>query len=148
MRLFLVLTATLLMSGCNWIGNVSGLNRDANKAIGAGCRQSGRSLETCYLKNPDADRAQVYAGWKEMNEYMAKNNLQTMAPPPEPPPAAKTAVADKKKKTDAGDAEVDKLMSVINAGKDSSLPVKAGSDEETLVVGGGESLPGSVVKTK
>ena len=147
MRLFLVLTLALLMSGCNWIGNVSGLNRDANKAIGAGCRQSGRSLETCYLKNPDADRAQVYAGWKEMNEYMAKNNLQTMAPPPEPPPAAATkAMAEKKKKADQGDAEVDKLMSVINASKDGVVPKP--SDEETLVVGGGETQPGSVVKTR
>lgn len=71
-----------LLSGCNWIGNLTGLTHDANKAIGAACRQTGRSLEECFLRNEDADKAQIYAGWREMNEYMVKNKLDTMAPPP------------------------------------------------------------------
>ena len=74
----------VLLSGCNWIGNLTGLTHDANKAIGAACRQTGRSLEECFLRNEDADKAQIYAGWREMNEYMVKNKLDTMAPPASP----------------------------------------------------------------
>lgn len=81
MRVFLL--ALPLVAGCNWIGNVTGLNDDANKAIGAACRQTGRSLEECFLRNPDAGQDQIYAGWREMNEYMVRNKLDTMAPPPE-----------------------------------------------------------------
>ena len=84
MRALLPLTCVILLGGCNWFGNVSGLNREANEAIGAGCRQTGRSLEECFLRHPEADRAQVYAGWRGMNEYMTKNNLTTMAPPADP----------------------------------------------------------------
>ena len=121
MRALIVLALPLATTGCNWIGNVSGLNRDANKAIGAGCRQTGRSLEECYQRNTDADRAQVYAGWKEMNEYMAKNQLPTLTPPPPPVPAADKAGAGKKPETlkparsEPLDPEVEKLMKVIEA---------------------------------
>lgn len=83
MRAFFCLPLLLALAGCNWIGNVSGLNKEANKAIGAACRQTGRSLEECFRRNPDADMAQIYAGWREMHEYMQKNRLDTMTPPPE-----------------------------------------------------------------
>ncbi len=86
MRAYLLLPALLLLGGCNWVMNVSGLAAEANKAVGAACRQTGRSLEACYARNPDADKAQIYAGWREMHEYMAKNKLETMDPPPEPAP--------------------------------------------------------------
>ena len=38
----------------------------------------------------DADKAQIYAGWREMHEYMVKQKLETIAPPPDPvaPPVA------------------------------------------------------------
>lgn len=93
MRAYLLLPALALLSGCNWVMNVSGLAAEANKAIGAACRQTGRSLETCYTRNPDADKAQIYAGWREMHEYMAKNKLETMEPPPEPLPELSAPVA-------------------------------------------------------
>ncbi len=71
----------VLLAGCNWVNNVSGLSKEAHKALGAACRQTGRSLEECFKRNPDADTAAIYAGWREMNEYMAKNKLETMEPP-------------------------------------------------------------------
>ncbi|OWY40005.1 hypothetical protein CEK28_04515 [Xenophilus sp. AP218F] len=83
MRTLALLLAALALTGCNWIGSVTGLTRDAHKAIGAACRQTGRSLEECYLRNPDADKAAIYAGWREMHEYMAKNKLETLEPPAE-----------------------------------------------------------------
>ncbi|MFN4236902.1 MAG: hypothetical protein ACK4FZ_06595 [Vogesella sp.] len=86
MRAYLLLPALALLTGCNWVMNVSGLAAESNKAIGASCRQTGRSLEECYNRNPDADKAQIFAGWREMHEYMTKNKLETVAPPPEPVP--------------------------------------------------------------
>lgn len=139
MRVFLPLTCAFVLSGCNWVGNVSGLNRDANEAIGAGCRQTGRSLEECYIRHPEADRAQVYSGWKGMSEYMTKNNLPLMAPPPDPVKTADSKDGGKDKSSskktndrpprgdppdpDAGrpDPELESVLRNINAGKPHSI---------------------------
>jgi len=83
-RVYFCLPLVVALGGCNWIGNVTGLSAGSNKALGAACRQTGRSLEECFMRNEDADKAQIYAGWREMNEYMAKNQLATMTPPPQP----------------------------------------------------------------
>ena len=45
------------------------------RAIGGGCRHSGRSLEDCYVLNPQVSKAAVFAGWREMNDYMVENKL-------------------------------------------------------------------------
>lgn len=93
MRALLLLPVVFALSGCNWFNHVTGLSKDADKAIGAACRQTGRSLEECYRRNPDADKAQVFAGWREMHEYMTKQHLPTMSPPPDPPPPPPPAPA-------------------------------------------------------
>ncbi|WP_028535744.1 hypothetical protein [Paludibacterium yongneupense] len=98
------LPVLLLLTSCNWIGNVTGLSKDANKAVGAACRQSGRSLEQCYLRNPEADKAQIYAGWREMHEYMTREHLQTMAPPPDPPPPTPEVASAPRGQAPAADA--------------------------------------------
>ena len=135
MRALLPLTCVILLGGCNWLGNVSGLNREANEAIGASCRQTGRSLEECFLRHPEADRAQVYAGWRGMNEYMTKNNLTTMAPPADPKPAEQKASAKEGSssrnraeryadaESDAGkpDPEVEAVLRNLRSGKPSSI---------------------------
>ncbi|MDN0084786.1 hypothetical protein QU487_18845 [Crenobacter sp. SG2305] len=82
-RVYFCLPLVVALGGCNWIGSMTGLSAGSNKALGAACRQTGRSLEECFMRNEDADKAQLYAGWREMNEYMAKNRLATMAPPPQ-----------------------------------------------------------------
>jgi hypothetical protein len=48
------------------------------KAIGSACRHSGRALEDCYTLNPAASKAAVFAGWREMNDYMTQNNLEVV----------------------------------------------------------------------
>ncbi|TCJ15984.1 hypothetical protein EZJ19_05870 [Parasulfuritortus cantonensis] len=64
------------------------------KAVGGACRLAGRGLEDCYALNPRADKAAVFSGWKEMNEYMIKNNMQVMVPQAAPAkPAASEAKA-------------------------------------------------------
>ncbi len=60
------------------------------KAIGAGCRHAARSVEQCYSQNKKADKAAVFTGWKEMNEYMAENKIEAVPAPPDP---VDTAVA-------------------------------------------------------
>ena len=86
--LFLLATAALpLLSGCDMLGiepaSALTAKREADgRAVGAACRHSGRGLEDCYALNRKADKAAVFAGWKEMSEYMRENKV------PEAPPAA------------------------------------------------------------
>lgn len=55
--------------------------RDADgKAIGAACRQAARALEDCYALYKRADRAAVYAGWRDMNDYMRENKIDPVTP--------------------------------------------------------------------
>lgn len=114
MRAYLLLPALALLTGCNWVMNVSGLAAESNKAIGASCRQTGRSLEECYNRNPDADKAQIFAGWREMHEYMTKNKLETVAPPPEPvPPPPEVAEASEAPHTASADTAQKKSDPVV-----------------------------------
>ncbi len=77
------------LAGCDQLGIESATQTAARresegKAIGAGCRHAARSVEACYTLNKRADKAAVFAGWKEMNEYMTENKIEAVPPPPEP----------------------------------------------------------------
>ncbi|NMF96846.1 hypothetical protein GPA27_05535 [Aromatoleum toluolicum] len=79
------------------------------KAIGGACRHAGRSLEDCYALNAKAQKAAIFAGWREMNDYMTQNNLSNVpsqiAHPQAPiPPAAHAAAGGTPAATDAGSA--------------------------------------------
>ena len=81
--------APLWLAGCDQLGiesaSATAARREAeSKAIGAGCRHSARSVEQCYAQNKRAEKAAVFAGWKEMSEYMAENKIEAVPPPPEP----------------------------------------------------------------
>ena len=69
------------------------------KAIGGACRHAGRALEDCYALNPAAIKASIFAGWKDMNDYMAQNKIETVKP--ELPPALPAAKPDKADTTEA-----------------------------------------------
>ena len=82
LRLLLALTLTGL-SGCDQLGietpAVEAARRQADgKAVGAGCRHALRSVEACYSLNKRANKASVFAGWREMNDYMRENNIEPM----------------------------------------------------------------------
>ena len=47
---------------------------------GAACRQAARGLEDCYAIYKKADRAAVYAGWRDMNDYMRENKIESVTP--------------------------------------------------------------------
>ena len=83
--LFLALVTFSLLSGCDRLGMpdpaVEAARREADaRATGSACRHAGRGIEDCYSKNPDSARASVYAGWKEMNDYMRENKIEEIKP--------------------------------------------------------------------
>ncbi len=93
----LTLTIALtLLSGCERLYERAGLPNPAKmeaegRAIGSACRHAGRGLEDCFTLNPNAPKAAIFEGWKEMNEYMMKHNMQAMPPQFESPALRKLA---------------------------------------------------------
>jgi hypothetical protein len=80
-RQTLLLAAALLVAGCDMLGMEStqavAERREADgKAVGGACRHAGRALEDCYALNRKAERAAVFAGWREMNDYMRENKIE------------------------------------------------------------------------
>ena len=49
------------------------------KAIGAACRHALRGIEDCYALNEKAQKTAIFAGWREMDQYMRDNNIQGQA---------------------------------------------------------------------
>jgi hypothetical protein len=91
--LALPLLATL--SACEQLGiddpaKVAAAKEAEGKAIGSACRHAMRAIEDCYVLNPKAQKAAIYAGWREMDEYMRENKLEGIAPVV-PRPGAKPA---------------------------------------------------------
>lgn len=105
----LLLLACLCLAACDPVAQRLGLEDQAKKearlepeakAVGSACRQSGRAIEDCYSIYSWLPKAGIFAGWREMDEYMRENKLETVAPqlpPPEPP-------GTKKKKKPAAEA--------------------------------------------
>jgi hypothetical protein len=77
--------AAALLAGCDMLGIESAsaiaAQREAEgKAIGGACRHAGRAIEDCYALNRKAEKAAVFAGWREMNDYMRENKIEPVAP--------------------------------------------------------------------
>jgi hypothetical protein len=84
----------LLLAGCDQLGldtpaKVAERKLAEAKAVGSACRHAMRAIEDCYVLNPKADKSAVFAGWREMDEYMRENKLEGVTPVvPRPAPAA------------------------------------------------------------
>ncbi len=77
----LAFSSIVLLTACDKIPGLGPDPRVAQreeeaKAIGGACRHALRGLEDCYTLNPKAPKAQVFAGWKDMDAYMRENNIQ------------------------------------------------------------------------
>jgi hypothetical protein len=101
-----------LLTGCDQLGietpAVANARKDADsKAIGGACRHAGRAIEDCYTLNKKADKAAMYAGWREMNEYMRENKIEPVLPviPPEPPKPPKVAASKPPADEDGGQGD-------------------------------------------
>jgi hypothetical protein len=80
-----VLAAVVGLSGCDMLGVESASAIAARKeaegrAIGGACRHAGRAIEDCYSMNRKADKPAIFAGWREMNDYMRENKIDAVAP--------------------------------------------------------------------
>ncbi len=133
----MLFACALLLFGCDQVKERAGFP-DPTKmeaegiAIGGACRHAGRGLEDCYQLNKLASKSAVFAGWKEMNEYMLKNNMQAVAPSilPEALAPKKTRKPEKEDEN----AETSEKKSAAKSGKDtheeSDKDAKRDSDEE------------------
>jgi hypothetical protein len=81
--------ATIALAGCDQVSGMLGIEnieqinakKDAeSRAIGSACRHAMRAIEDCYALNPKTIKASVFAGWREMDEYMRENKLEGVAP--------------------------------------------------------------------
>lgn len=84
LRLLALVAALPLISGCDQLADLLELPNPAREAaqaeaegqaVGSACRHAGRSLEDCYVLNPKAQKAAVFAGWRSMNDYMMEHKL-------------------------------------------------------------------------
>lgn len=126
-RLSVISALLLALAGCDLVNQKLGLEDPAQKearteaeakAVGSACRHSGRAIEDCYAIYSWLPKAGIYAGWREMDEYMRENKLETIVPqlpPPEAPgakkkkKAAESAAPESEAKAEAGSkAEPDK----------------------------------------
>ena len=77
----LLLAMTLVLGGCDLIdallADPKAIQKEADaKAIGGACRHGLRSIEDCYTMNEKASKAAVFAGWKDMDQYMRDNKIE------------------------------------------------------------------------
>jgi hypothetical protein len=75
----------LLLAGCDLFGGESAEAAAARKeaegkAVGGACRHAGRAIEDCFALNKRADKAAIFAGWREMNDYMRDNKVESVVP--------------------------------------------------------------------
>ena len=88
LRWALVISAALSalgLSGCDQLGietpQKAAERQEADaKAVGSACRHALRAIEDCYTLNPKAEKSAVFAGWREMDEYMRENKLEGTKP--------------------------------------------------------------------
>jgi len=97
----LVAAGLSLLAGCDMLGiesasAVAARKEAEGKAVGGACRHAGRAIEDCYAQNKRADKAAVFAGWREMNDYMRENKIDAVPPQAGAEEAAEPAVPAKK----------------------------------------------------
>lgn len=85
LRPLLLLAIPFVLAGCDQLGlepaSVTAARVEADgKAVGAACRHGGRAIEDCFTLNKRVDKAAIYAGWREMDDYMRENKLEAVAP--------------------------------------------------------------------
>lgn len=80
---FCLIGSLSLLAGCDALGIETATQIAAKKeaearAIGSACRHAVRSIEDCFNSHPRAGKAAVFAGWREMDEYMRENAIMGM----------------------------------------------------------------------
>lgn len=81
----LALSAAALLAGCDMLGiespeKVAAAREAEGRAVGGACRHAGRAIEDCYTLNRRIDKAAIFAGWRDMNDYMRENKIEAVPP--------------------------------------------------------------------
>jgi hypothetical protein len=84
-RLLLIAPLLVILAGCDQLGletaTAAAARHEAEgRAIGGACRHAGRAIEDCFALNRKTDKAAIYAGWREMDDYMRENKIQVVRP--------------------------------------------------------------------
>lgn len=77
--------AATLLAGCDMLGiespeKVAAAREAEGRAVGGACRHAGRAIEDCYTLNRRTDKAAIFAGWRDMNDYMRENKIEAVPP--------------------------------------------------------------------
>ena len=105
--------AAILLAGCDALGietapQVAARKEAEGMAIGSACRHAIRSVEDCFRSNPKAGKAAVFAGWKDMDQYMRDNQIVGMPTEIKPEEAESGHEADAPKTPGAEPAKAHK----------------------------------------
>lgn len=120
-----VLAPLLLLAGCPLSGGepaeaVAARKEAEGKAVGGACRHAGRAIEDCFALNKRADKAALFGGWREMNDYMRENKIEAV-----PPQGAVIAdAADKSDKPAGADSPAKKADEPAPADSSTKKPSK------------------------
>lgn len=132
----------LLLAGCEQIAVLDGSKaiEAEGKAVGGACRHAGRALEDCYAMNEKASKAAVFTGWREMNDYMVQNKIETVPPVIVRPTGGKASAASSERKAETpGDpsrpAKGDKVSAGERPAQTASLPRDAGPGDHSAAGG-------------
>jgi len=128
-----VLAASLaitLLAGCDMLGiespeKLAAAREAEGRAVGGACRHAGRAIEDCYTLNKRVDKAAIFAGWRDMNDYMRENKIEPVAPVIVAQVA--TPRAEKADKADKAEKAVDAKPSDTDAVKPRARDKHAGS---------------------
>jgi hypothetical protein len=98
-RVLLLTVLAWPLAGCELFGGepaeaLAARKEAEGKAVGGACRHAGRAIEDCFALNKRADKAAVFSGWREMNDYMRDNKVDVVTPQATPAPAETSAKAD------------------------------------------------------
>jgi hypothetical protein len=104
--LLITLFSLVMLAGCDRLGLADPAKDAAIKeadarATGSACRHAGRAIEDCYSQNADLARSAVYAGWREMNDYMRENKMAEVRPESPVAEVKATTVAEASTSTDS-----------------------------------------------
>ena len=123
-RPLLLLAILSTLAGCDQLGleaaSVTAARVEADgKAVGAACRHGGRAIEDCFTLNKRVDKAAIYAGWREMDDYMRENKLEAVAP----------TLGAPVKKADADDGAADASTAKADDAKAADKPADKTADK-------------------
>ena len=108
--LALTLLLATVLTGCDLAALLADprvAQREADaRAVGSACRYGMRSIEDCYELNDKASKSAVFAGWKEMDQYMRDNKVDGI--PAKIAHSADEPVVEAKAKADTKADKVDK----------------------------------------